>query len=72
MEYRKTGEKFSFGIGTTKTAGIGKLSDGKKISGGYSVKTITERAVSAGLQAMAVTAVVAFKCRLNGNRRDKK
>ena len=72
MEYRKTSEKFSFGIGTTKTVGIGKLSDGKRISGGYSVKTVAERAVSAGLQAMAVTAVVTFKCRLNDKRRNKK
>lgn len=70
MKYQKKTEKFSFGIGTAKTAGAGKLSDGEKISGGYSVKTIAERAVSAGLQAMAVTAVVALKCHFN--RRYKK
>ncbi|MDE5861446.1 MAG: hypothetical protein K2H28_04555 [Ruminococcus sp.] len=70
MEYRKTGEKFSFGIGTVSTAGIGKLSDGKKITGRCSAKTIAERAVTAGIQAMAVTGVIILKCHIN-NRRNK-
>ncbi|MDE6833102.1 MAG: hypothetical protein K2J39_02470 [Ruminococcus sp.] len=70
MEYRKTGKKFSFGAGVTKTAGVGKLSESEKISAGYSVKTTSERAVSNGLKAMAVTAVVILKCRFN-NWRDK-
>ena len=70
MEYGKTGKKISFGIGTVRTVGIGKLSDGKKITGRCSAKTVAERAVTAGIQAMAVTAVIMLKCGLN-NRRDK-
>lgn len=68
MEYEKTGEKFSFGIGTEKTAGAGKLSDSKKISGKLSGKAIAEKAVSAGLKAMAVTAVIGIKCRFSGKK----
>ena len=70
MEYGKTGKKISFGIGTVRTAGIGKLSDGKKITGRCSAKTIAERAVSSGIQAMMITAVILLKCSLD-NRRDK-
>lgn len=66
MEYEKTGEKFSFGIGTTKIAGMGKLSDSKKISGRPSGKTIAKKAVSAGIQAMAVTAVIGLKIKFSG------
>lgn len=65
MEYEKTGEKFSFGIGTTKVAGTGKLSDSRKISGRQSRKAIAKRAVSAGLQAMAVTAVIGLKIKFS-------
>lgn len=64
MEYEKTGEKFSFGIGTAKIAGTGKLSDSKK-AGRASGKTIAKRAVSAGLQAMAVTAVIGLKIKFS-------
>ena len=65
MEYEKTGEKFSFGIGTTKVAGVGKLSESKKV-GRTTGKTIAKRAVSAGLQAMAVTAVIGLKIKFSG------
>ncbi|MDE5558654.1 MAG: hypothetical protein K2J32_13390 [Ruminococcus sp.] len=70
MEYKKTSEKFSFGIGTTKTAGVGKLSDNKRISGRCSGKAIAKKAVTAGLQAMAVTAVIGIKCRLSGKKQE--
>ncbi|MDE6036548.1 MAG: hypothetical protein K2G36_11655 [Ruminococcus sp.] len=70
MEYVKTGKKMTFGVGTVRTAGIGKLSDSKKITGGYTAKTIAERAVSSGIQAMMITAVILLKCSLD-NRSDK-
>lgn len=70
MEYGKTGEKFSFGFGNTKTAGVGKISDSRKISGKLSGKTIAKKAVASGLQAMAVTAVIAIKSRISGKKQE--
>ena len=70
MEYKKTSEKFSFGIGTIKTAGVGKLSDSKRISGRCSGKAIAKKAVTASLQAMAVTAVIGIKCRFSSKKQE--
>lgn len=66
MEYTKNTEKFSFGFGSTKTAGIGKLSDSRQITGGLSKKVIAKKAVTAGLQAMAVATVVGLKIKFSG------
>lgn len=61
MEYEKNTGKFTFGLGNTRTAGIGKLSDAQQITEKISGKVIAKKAVSAGLQAMAVTAVIGLK-----------
>lgn len=66
MEYTKNTEKFSFGFGSTKTAGIGKLSDSRKITGRLSKKVIAKKAVTAGLQAMSVATVVGLKVKFSG------
>ncbi|MCM1506789.1 MAG: hypothetical protein NC177_06595 [Ruminococcus flavefaciens] len=65
MEYEKTGENFSFGVGTVKTAGAGKLSEAEKITGKLSNKAIAKKAVTAGLQAMAVATVVGLKVKFS-------
>lgn len=66
MEYEKNTEKFSFGIGSTRVAGKGRLSDSQKIMAKYSGKTLAKKAVVAGVQAMAVAAVVGLKVKFSG------
>lgn len=68
MEYEKNTGKFSFGFGTDRTAGVGKLSDIQKIPAKYSKKAIVEKAVTAGVQAMAVAAVVGLKIKFSGKK----
>ena len=71
MEYEKNTGKFSFGFGTARTAGVGKISDIQKIQVKHSNKVIAKKAVIAGLQAMATIAVIGLKIRFSGkNRRD--
>lgn len=66
MEYEKNTEKFSFGVGNTRVAGTGRLSDSQKIMAKYSGKTLAKKAVVAGVQAMAVAAVVGLKVKFSG------
>lgn len=66
MEYEKNTEKFSFGIGSTRVAGKGRLSGSQKIMAKYSGKTLAKKAVVAGVQAMAVAAVVGLKVKFSG------
>ena len=57
MEYTKNNERFSFGFGSTKVSGIGRLSDSRRITAKLSAKAVARKAVTAGLQAMAVATV---------------
>lgn len=66
MEYEKNTEKFSFGVGSARIAGKGRLSDSRKITDKYSGKVLAKKAVIAGVQAMAVAAVVGLKVKFSG------
>ncbi len=65
MEYTKNTEKFSIGFGNTKIAGIGKLSDAQQITDRLSKKAVARKAVTAGIQAMAVATVVGLKIKFS-------
>ncbi|MDE6678924.1 MAG: hypothetical protein K2K02_07770 [Ruminococcus sp.] len=66
MEYTKNTERFSFGFGRTKVAGTGKLSDSRRITAKLSAKAVAGKAVTAGLQAMAVATVSGLKVKFSG------
>jgi len=65
MEYTKNTENFSIGFGDTKIAGIGKLSDAQPITDRLSKKAVARKAVTAGIQAMAVATVVVLKIKFS-------
>lgn len=65
MEYEKNNGKFSFGFGSTKVAGKGRLSGAVPITERLSGKAVAKKAVSAGLQAMAVATVVGLKVKFS-------
>lgn len=66
MEYKKNTEKFSFGIGNTRVAGTGRLSDSQRITAELSKKAVARKAVTAGVQAMAVSVAVGLKIKFSG------
>lgn len=65
MEYEKNTEKFSFGFGSTRVAGTGKISDRRKITAKLSGKAVAKKAVAAGVQAMAAAAVIGLKIKFS-------
>lgn len=66
MEYKKNTEKFSFGFGNIRTAGIGKISEVQQITVKLSKKSVARKAVTAGVQAMAVAVAVGLKIKFSG------
>lgn len=61
MEYTKNNEKFSFGFGTEKVAGKGNLLNNRQAMSGHSKKFLVKKAVTVGIQIIAVTAITKFK-----------
>lgn len=68
MEYEKNKEKFSFGFGSTRVAGKGKLSDSQRITAKLSRKAVVKKAVVTGVKAMAVATVVGMKVKFSGKQ----